>query len=441
MPVEAAAAPYANFNEKILAECYAPNAELGNFARMSFNIGPTLASWMRRYHPEVIDAIVQSDASVVATHGWGSAIAQSYHHTILPLASARDRRTEIRWGVRSFELLFGRRPLGIWLPETAVNSDTLVDCAAEGLLFTILAPGQLNRDGGDNGSYLLRLPTGQSFEVIIYNGRLGGAISFDPSVTRYAGEFTRDYVLPEFEHWARADRSPLVTIATDGEVYGHHHEFKDLFLRELLERALPSHGIHAVTAEQYVLNYPATRPAALVEMSSWGCPHSLARWSAGCDCTEGPSDWKKPLRDAFDSTAVLIDNMYEAIGQDYLRDPWMARDAYVDVVDGACQFDDWFRDWDSGAADGPACARVLLEAQRHRLAMYASCAFYWEDVSRIEPGYGIRRGLAAATLLDTQFGTSIAAGFVDALSHARSAVENRTAANLHAGGWRPHPSS
>jgi alpha-amylase/alpha-mannosidase (GH57 family) len=437
MPVEPDAAPYANFNEKIHAECYAPNAEIGNYALMSFNIGPTLASWMRRYHPAVLSQIADCDRAAVAATGHGSAMVQSYHHTILPLASARDRRTEIRWGVRSFELLYGRKPRGIWLPETAVDTATLEDCADEGLCFTILAPGQVSVEGEATGSYRLALPSGRRFETIVYDGHLGGTVSFYPVATDRAEEFTSSHILPAF---GRTNGHPsMVAIATDGEVYGHHHAFKDLFLNELLGRALATHGLKRVTAEQYVMEHPAWRDAVLEERSSWGCPHRLARWSAGCSCTDGPAGWKQPLRAAFDIVAEKTDEMFEDIGSKHLRDPWEARDAYVDVVDGARTFDAWYREWRAEGSGNAEHARVLLEAQRHRLAMYASCAFYWEDVSRIEPGYGIRRGLAAASLMDREFGSSIVEVFVDSLSRSRSSRENRSAAMLHASDWIPTP--
>jgi alpha-amylase/alpha-mannosidase (GH57 family) len=429
MPVEHEAAPYPNFNEKIHAECYAPNAELGNYELMSFNIGPTLATWMRLHHPDVLRKIAACDRLAIQTRGAGSAIAQSYHHTILPLANERDRRTEIRWGVRSFELLFGRKPVGIWLPETAVDTVTLEECADAGLRFTILAPTQMIVPGEPNGSYAVDLPSGRRFDVIVYDGGLGGTVSFDPRATTWAGDFAHHYVLPAF--WRIIHRPALVAIATDGEVYGHHHKFKDMFLRELLERKLSEQGLTAITAEQFVMEHPADRRGKIREQSSWGCAHRLDRWSEGCSCTEGSSDWKRPLRAAFDLVAEFTDEVFETEGSRHLTDPWAARDAYVDVVDGAASFETWYAGWQPARNADPQRARLLLEAQRHRLAMYASCAFYWEDVGRIEPGYGIKRGLTAASLLDAEFGTSIGSTFREKLRASVSWRYRRSAAELH----------
>jgi hypothetical protein len=255
-------------------------------------------------------------------------------------------------------------------------------------------------------------------------------VSFDPGATHYAERFARDRVLPLFR--GRRGKAPLIAIATDGEVYGHHHRSKELFLRDLLENRLIQHGMHPVTAEEYVARFPAKRRAMIRERSSWGCPHDLARWSHGCSCTEGSAAWKAPLRTAFDRLAARVDQVFDTEGARHLSDAWAARDAYVDVVDGADTFADWLGRWHGPQTD-PRIAELLLEAQRHRLAMYASCAFYWEDVSRIEPGYGIRRGLAAATLLDHEFGTRIESDFVRDLREVRGWRSPHSAAVLHAG--------
>lgn len=432
MPHEPGARPYNDYNEKILAECYRPNAELGNYSRMSFNFGPTLVAWMRRYHPTVLHSIANCDRQALSATGYGAAIAQSYHHTILPLATARDRHTEILWGVRSFQLLYGRTPLGIWLPETAVDTPTLEACADAGLRFTILAPGQVQVEGRPHGSYRIHLPSRRPFDAIVYDGGLGGTISFDPGATTWADSFAAHHVRPIFDG---IDAEPtLVAGATDGEVYGHHHRFKDLFLRELLTTSLPAAGLEPVTAERYVSEHPATRPGTLRERSSWGCPHDLSRWADGCGCTEGSADWKRPLRDAFDRLAVRIDAIYEREASRCLTDPWDARDAYVDVIDGADTFEYWYQTWQPHGGGNTALAHRLLESQRRRLAMYASCAFYWEDISRLEPGYGIRQGLAAAGQLDAAFGTDLAATFRRDLTRSVGWRTRQSAAELHAAG-------
>lgn len=408
MPWEPGAHPYRDYNEKILAECYRPNADLGNFSRMSFNIGPTLASWMRRHHPSVLRRIASADQQAVRETGFGTAIAQSYHHTILPLNSSRDRRTELRWGIRSFELLYGRKPRGIWLPETAVDHATLQDCVDEGLTFTILAPGQSQARGPRAGAYAVSLTGGRSFTILSYDADLGGTVSFDPAATVHAGAFAAQHVLPTLSQ--REDDTAVVTIATDGEVYGHHHKFKDLFLQDLLARRLGEHGLLPASAEAFVAMHPATNEAHLLDFTSWGCNHHLSRWSDGCDCTPGYSAWKRPLRDAFDALAARIDRVFEERGSMYLSDPWAARDAYIDVVEGAVPFSEWYGQWRTTYGD-EEIARQLLEAQRLRLSMYASCAFYWEALERLEPTYGIRRARAAASLLDETLGTTLVPSF------------------------------
>lgn len=432
VPVERNAAPFHDFNEKILAECYRPNAQLGNFDRLSFDLGPTLGEWMRKTHPDVLDKIAESDRRAVAGTGHGNAIMQSYHHTILPLASERDRRTELRWGVRWFEHTFGRRPRGIWLPETAVDTATLEACAAEGLTFTILSPEQAANPVDTRLPYRVALPSGASFVVLFYEGPLSGTVSFDASATNSAGEFFRRSVAPRFEGLAPGDSDPIVTIASDGEVYGHHHRFKDYFLRDLLFVRAPNEGVTVTSLERFLALVPAVELANLRERSSWGCAHHLLRWSGDCACTPGDGTWKHALRAAFDRLAERIDRLTEERLGEVADDVWELRDGYVDVVIGATSFVAWL------AARGfptegvvASDVETLMEAQRWRLAMYASCAFYWDDLTRIEAGYGVRSALHAAALLDRAFGTSLQAEFAAELAGVVGWRSTKSAAQLY----------
>ena len=154
--VQDSAAPYHDWNERVSAECYAPNtaarilgaedrivAIVNNYASISFDAGPTLLAWMERDAPETYRAILEADkAARDRFRGHGSAMAQVYNHVIMPLATSRDKRTQVLWGVRDFESRFGRRPEGMWLPETAVDLESLDIMAEHGLTFTVLAPHQ-----------------------------------------------------------------------------------------------------------------------------------------------------------------------------------------------------------------------------------------------------------------------------------------------------------
>ncbi|HET7037752.1 MAG TPA: DUF3536 domain-containing protein [Thermomicrobiaceae bacterium] len=434
IPREPEAAPYHDFNEKILAECYRPNAELGNFDRMSFDLGPTLGEWLRQRHPEVLRRIGAADRAAVARAGFGNALMQSFHHTILPLATARDRRTELRWGGRWFEHVFGRRPRGIWLPETAVDTATLEACADEGLAFTILSPEQAAEPIDSRYPYRVSLPTGREFGVVFYEGGLSGTVSFDPIATNSAGDFLRRFVLPRYGADDPVDPE-VIAIASDGEVYGHHHRFKDYFLQDLLYARAEEAGLDVVSLEQLLALSQPEREVAIHERSSWGCAHQLRRWSGDCDCTPGSGQWKRDLRRALDRLAACIDELTER--EAGVLDVWALRDDYVDVVIGAATLPDWLSG--HGLAPETDDARRLsrlLEAQHHRLAMYASCAFYWDDLTRIEAGYGVRSGLYAAGLLDRAFGVDLTAAFAADLDSVVGWKSDRSAAELYASAVR-----
>lgn len=399
VPAEPSAAPFHDWNERVNAECYRPNAERGTLRRVSFDLGPTLASWLAEADPA-------THARFVAD-GTG-AIAQSYHHTILPLASAADRRTEIAWGIRDFELRFGRRPAGLWLPETAVDLVTLREAAAQGITFTILAPWQAAGGGIDTRRpYRLNLGHERSIIVIFYDAGLSASVSFEPEASADADRFARERVVPRLLGGPAPIDAPLAVIATDGELYGHHQQFRDLFLQRLVmpDPDGPDRAFDIVALEDVVARAaadPDTEPAAIRDRTSWSCHHGIARWGAECpDAEDGR--WKAPLRAAFERLAGSIDAVTalafaQAVGD---RDPDAARDAYVDVVAGAVGGAEFAaRRWPD--ADDATRSRLLelLEAQRWRLAMFASDGWFWEDPIRPETRQVMRAAARAARLVD-----------------------------------------
>jgi alpha-amylase/alpha-mannosidase (GH57 family) len=168
VPAEKGAEPYHDYNARITAESYRPNAFAGNLDRISFNIGPTLIGWLDRHDHETYRRIQEADRVHRQARGVGNAIAQSAHHTILPLARRRDKITQIKWGIASFIQRFGRQPRGLWLPEMAVDLVTLEILSRRGLSFTILSEEQVQGGvQGDAGPYRVRLPGGGFFAVFV----------------------------------------------------------------------------------------------------------------------------------------------------------------------------------------------------------------------------------------------------------------------------------
>lgn len=436
VPHEHGAAPYENFNEKITAECYRPNAEEGNFEHISFDLGPTLAAWLERYHKDVHDRIVASDRLHVERHGIGNAMAQAYNHTILPLATRRDKRTQVLWGLDDFERRFGRRAEGIWLAETAVDEETLDVVAECGVEYTVLAPWQAAEPIDPTEPYLVRLPSGRSVTVFFYNGPLSGGVSFDWDTTNNADTFAASYLPNHLNHdkLARGE-DQLIVVATDGELYGHHKPWRDRFLAHLVAGGARTFGFEVVTFGRYLREHPATREARLRVPSAWSCAHGVARWSAGCPCTEGDASWKPALRRALDSLATRLNDTFERVGGETLRDPWAARDGYIALRSG----------WESpeafwqrhGRTDLPmtrnarARAEKLLEAQYFAQAMSTSCGFFFEDLDRIEPRNDIAFARRAISLTFQATGRDVGADFVSDLATARSWRTGLSGADLY----------
>jgi hypothetical protein len=408
MPRDPTAAPAHDWNERISADCYRPNAELGNLGAISWDLGPTLAGWMERGDPVAYPGFVEGDAG-------RNGMAQPFHHAILPLASAADRRTEIRWGIRDFEHRFGRRPAGMWLPETAVDLETLRLLSDEGIGHTILAPWQVGATATVDPRHPVRvdLGGGRSIVAIRYDGPLSAAVSFSPGATVDADAFVRESVTPAIEAAEEHhDPSPLIVIATDGELYGHHHPGREHFLARLVGRTAPAD----LPYERPSLEEGLERASAgglpigtVLERTSWSCPHGIARWQTDCACVSDGT-WKAPLRSALERLAGGVDAATDHLvrGLPGSPDPWLLRDAWVDVVIGVTDVARFATDRlpGSSAEDRDVLARVM-EAQRWRLAMFASCAWFWERATRIETAASLRAAVRAARLIDDLAGTDL----------------------------------
>ncbi len=389
IPVEGSAAPYPNWNERIHAECYRPNADLRNFEHISFNIGPTLHGWLAATHPETGRRIVEQDRANVQRYGVGNAIAQAYNHTILPLATYQDKVAQIYWGLVDFEYHFGRKAQGMWLPETAVDSETLEIMARFGLQFTILAPWQADaKDIDTSEPYRIDLPGGQEISVFFYQSELSGQVSFSPEVTVNADRFAEHLLRPRYSPEKASDgQAQILLIASDGELYGHHQLFRDRFLARLVDGASSSLGLESTYPALWLKQHPPRQAARIREQTSWSCHHGVGRWNGTCACTPEPRDWKARLRQAFDRLAAEMDALYLEATQPLFDDPWQLRNRYIHVWLGQISLAALFGENTHHTLTGEQVRRtsLLLEAQRHRQRMFTSCGWFFEDLDRIEP--------------------------------------------------------
>ncbi len=437
IPQEAAATPFVNFNEKITDECYAPNAEAGNFETLNFDLGPTLASWLDHSHPEVMQRIIEADRHHVTRYGVGNAMAQAYNHTILPLATTRDKYTQIAWGLSDFRRRFGREATGMWLAETAVDLESLDVLAQHGVLYTVLAPWQAARPVDPSEPYLVQLFGGRSMTVFFYNAPLSGGVSFDWNITNNADLFAAHYLPEQLTQSKREAGEPqLIIIATDGELYGHHRPWRDKFLSHLINVGAPSSGFEICTLERYMRQYPATREVELRLPSAWSCSHGIERWSHGCDCTEGPHTWKAALRYALDSLTARGDLLFEQHTAATLVDPWAARDGYLPLHNGWESAETFWVRFGRGQRppSNPDLALQtlrLLEAQYYQQYSFTSCGFFFEDLDRIEPRNDIGFARRAISLIWLALGVDLQTDFVKDLRAARSWRSVLTGADIY----------
>jgi alpha-amylase/alpha-mannosidase (GH57 family) len=435
---EEGAAPYHDWNERITVECYAPNA--GNLEKISFNFGPTLLSWLEDHHPETYAKILEADRlSRGERGGRGNAIAQAYHHLIMPLATRRDKVTQVRWGIEDFRRRFGRDPEGMWLPETAVDRETLAVLAEASLRFSILAPSQCRRvrplaggawedvAGGridPSRAYHYSAGEGRDLALFFYDSPIARAIAFEGALAD--GETLRARLMGGFSP-ARA-WPQLVHAATDGESYGHHHRGGAEALTAALTEIESDPEVRLTNYAAFLAAHPPTHEVQIVERTSWSCAHGVGRWQSDCGCRVGHPGWhqawRAPLREAMDWLRDQLDPFYEARLGKMVKDPWAARDGYIQVIldrsrAGSAAFLARHQRIpldDSRQAD----ALRLLELQRQRLLMYTSCGWFFDDVSGLETVQVLRYAARAIQLAASLGFTGLEEEFLRRLAAAPS---------------------
>ena len=417
IPTDESAFPYHDWNERIFNECYLPvsraklflpggESEVNGYSMLSFDIGPTLHRWIESRSPELNEKITSSGHR---------AIAQCYNHIIMPLASLRDKRTQIIWGIRDFEYRFKRRPKGMWLPETAVDTETLEILAQEGILFTILAQRQcraVSIDGvtrqtpGGIGvdvtlPYRFELPSGKSISIVFYDGGISHGIAFGGLLDN------ADRFYDALRSRARAGAGRLLAVATDGETYGHHHKFGEMALARLFKLISENKDISLPDIGEFIEQNPPSDTCFITENSSWSCIHGVERWRADCGCRTGGEPgwnqkWRAPLREVFDRLRGKIDEIYEKRAA-FTGDPWKLRDEAAELYfceECAAEYKEKFikERFEGCRTEEIAEVMTLLEIQRMRMFMYTSCGWFFNDISGVETRQVISYAVRAAEL-------------------------------------------
>jgi alpha-amylase/alpha-mannosidase (GH57 family) len=459
--VEDSAYPYHDWNERVTAECYGPNAAsrildgerritqiVNNYSQISFNFGPTLLVWLEARHPEIYSAILDADrVSRARFSGHGSALMQPYNHTILPLSNRRDKQTQILWGVRDFEQRFGRPPRGAWLPETAVDLESLELLAEAGIRFTLLAPHQARRvrpkgvkpaewrdvaGGGIDTTvpYEVVFPSGRTIAVFFYDGATSRSVAFEGLLS--SGERFADRLLSTVP--GDPDRPRLAHIATDGETYGHHHRYGEMALSYAIHHIESNQLARLTNYGEHLAAHPPEHQAEIEEYTSWSCAHGIDRWRSDCGCHTGGEPgwnqaWRAPLRLALDWLRDELAPRFEKEAGKLFADPWEARDDYIFVIlnrspENVAAF---FERHAGRPLDELERVRALklLEMQRHALLMYTSCGWFFNDLGGIETIQVLRYAGRVVQLAEQLFHESIEAQFLRRLEKAHSNVPEK----------------
>ncbi|MGC4022871.1 MAG: DUF3536 domain-containing protein [Cyclobacteriaceae bacterium] len=461
--VQDSAHPYHDWNERITAECYEPNATsrildqegvirdiVNNYSRISFNFGPTLLSWMELYSRETYDAILEADKeSLKRYNGHGSALAQVYNHIIMPLANAHDKQTQIVWGIRDFEHRFRRKPKGMWLAETAVDIETLETLAANNIQFTILAPRQAKsvrkigeeqwKDVNDKTvntqqAYLCNLPSGKSIHLFFYDGDISQSIAFNGLLND--GKHFAESLLRPID--LKNDSPQLVHVATDGETYGHHHRHGDMALAFCLDFIEKDNRYNLTNYAQYLSLVPTTQEAKIHDNSSWSCVHGVERWRSDCGCNSGGKpgwnqQWRKPLREALDWLRNSALEIFEREGEKVFKNPFDSRNDYINVI--LHRNDETIRKFiKSNVIENAQATDVLrlMEMQRHAMLMYTSCGWFFDEVSGIETTQVMQYACRVIQLASQVGGTDLEPEFLQRLELVPSNISiHKNAAEVY----------
>lgn len=455
--VQESAYPYHDWNERISAECYARNGAsrildkeghivevVNTYSKISFNMGPTLLSWMEQKDPDTYRSILEADRlSRERFSGHGSAMAQVYNHMIMPLANKRDKRTQVIWGIKDFESRFKRHPEGMWLAEAAVDLESLDIMAEQGIKFTVLAPHQAKRAKKISNKrewhpedeeaidlrrpYLCRLPSGKTIAIFFYDGPISQSVAFEGVL--HNGETFANRILGAFDY--KSSQKQLVHISTDGETYGHHHKFGDMALAYALHYIEKNNRANMTIYGEYLEKNPPEYEVEIVENSSWSCIHGIERWRDNCGCNSGGNrgwhqEWRAPLREALDWVREQAITVYEREMKEYVPDPWILRNAYISVILDRSHYnvETFLAKNISPTLDARAKNHILrcLEIQRNALLMYTSCGWFFDDISGIETVQIIKYAARVIQLVKRICNEDLELGFIERLGKAKSNV-------------------
>jgi alpha-amylase/alpha-mannosidase (GH57 family) len=456
------ALPYHDWNERIFQECYKPNTEaiiadlktnevlerVNNYENINFNFGPTLLHWIKNKHPEVFKKIIDADKKSIEVHnGHGNAIAQVYNHIIMPLANKQDNITQIKWGLYDFEFNFGRKSEGIWLAETACNYDTLEYLIDEGIKFTILDPSQalrikkLNSDKWEDVSSgnintkqpyrtFSRKDSNKFIDIFFYDGSLSRSIAFEDII--YNAEKLMDRI--DSLKISGYKKPQLISMAVDGETFGHHKHFTDRTIAYLLTKLAPAKGYTVVNYSEYLSLFPSEyevqiKPGVDNEGTSWSCFHGVGRWKRNCGCQTGGKprwnqEWRTPLRIALNQLRDKLSKIYELEGKKYLKDVWKARNEYINILLDSSEknIQRFFIDNASKPLNKEEIKLTLklLEIQKYFLLMFTSCGWFFSDISGIETIQILAYAKRAIEILKEIFNINFEEDLLINLSNAKS---------------------
>ncbi len=459
--LQPSAKPFHDWNERIYEECYKTNTEaeiinddgailerVNNYEMLNFNFGPTLLAWIRNKHPETYYKIIEADRKSLSDHnGHGNAIAMCYSHMIMPLANQNDRITQVRWGLADFRSHYGRDSEGIWLPETAVNNETVEVLIAEEVKYIILDTSQALKtrkigdenwtDVGNNTIDPKRpyrrfsgIAKEKFIDIFFYDGPVSKSVAFDDVLVSSQNLLAKIFQAADKD----SDSDQLIGIATDGETFGHHKRHAERTLAYFMKALVPQNKLKIVNFGEYLESHQPEYEVTINlgpygEGTSWSCSHGVRRWMDNCGDGGGGGwnqKWRKPLRNSLDWQRDHLITIYESVGKEYFRDVWKARNEYINVLLDSSE--DSIGAFISSNAlkklsrDEISLSLKLLEMQKYAMLMYTSDGWFFSEISGIETVKILEYASRAIELAKELTNISFEEEFLKKLSQAKSNI-------------------
>lgn len=434
-----------DWTREIMNECYKKAATKGLLELATWDFSISLLDYIRRFNPQLHREIIASDKKSQDRFGYGGAIIQAfYDHAIPHFETHEVKDTQIAWSVGGFREHFKRAPEGAWLPEAAVDMDTLSLLSDYGIQFIVLAPHQASRvrrleHKGQEDKWQYVTDPSKPYKLFLPNGKDIAVFFYDAQLTvKMAHKKDGIYDSPDsfIDHISKTRQQGGTFTYNDLKTWWHHHNGSGDVFVEGLKKLENYRRFKLTNYSLFLEEHPPEDEAQIRTCTSWSCEHGLGRWGDTYrrDCTCGDvwnSEWRANLRSAFQYFNSEVEKVFfREVGPKYFNNPKAALKGYISFLQRKIGLKDFLE-----SHMRPEISKdfetmyKLLEMMRFSMLMNTSCGWFHNGIRRIEPVMNFVAADSALKLLKELApdgnGFSVEKHFMEMLSHVN--IENNAA--------------